>query len=278
MMLRALGYRVGMALVIVLGVWGGYALIIRLAYGAFPALTKMFSSLRVFSVLGFNMLPMPGIHPWNLVALVLLVGMAISLFALLMRSATPRHAMVLLIALQGWGSYSIIRAAATTGTSSALWYMSLSSWGYSATHCSKSPSGTSWPGFPPPCSRSFCWLLLSSRLQRGTNTGAGFRASHQDPQRHRATSHNWNAEFIQSHSRPGERSWWCARTITRPLPRTIAHGFGVQPQVQEMFWRSDYERWREFPVTNRQAKVLWICARAAPVTNLCATSCRNSMR
>ena len=27
------------------------------------------------------------------------------------------------------------------------------------------------------------------------------------------------------------------------------------PSVQEMFWRSDYERWREFPVTNRQAKV-----------------------
>ena len=160
MMLRALGYRVGMALVIVLGVWGGYALIIRLAYGAFPALTKMFSSLRVFSVLGFNMLPMPGIHPWNLVALVLLVGMAISLFALLMRSATPRHAMVLLIALQGMGQLFYYQGRSHNwNLVSALVYVFVLV-GIFCDSLLQIAQRDKLAGFPPPCSCSFCWLLL----------------------------------------------------------------------------------------------------------------------
>ncbi len=60
---------IGLSSIILISVL--YVIIIKVFYGAFPDLLKMFSTIKTFAQLGFGLLPMPSaIHPWMLIALV----------------------------------------------------------------------------------------------------------------------------------------------------------------------------------------------------------------
>ena len=73
----------GIAILILTIIFAAYSFIIYCHYGAFPDLTKLFSTILVFSGLGFYMLPMQIIHPWIIFAIWILIGLALSISAYL---------------------------------------------------------------------------------------------------------------------------------------------------------------------------------------------------
>ncbi len=83
-----------------------YSLFIRIAYGSFPDLLKIFSTIKVFSIVGAGMLPTPtSFHPWMLVAFVYLIGIAISVYHIMNRSITPRIAIIFLLTTVGVAAF-----------------------------------------------------------------------------------------------------------------------------------------------------------------------------
>jgi len=57
-----------------------YELIIKLVYGQYPDLIRMFSTIQVFSSIGFGMLPMPKtFHPYMIIVAIYLFGLLISI-------------------------------------------------------------------------------------------------------------------------------------------------------------------------------------------------------
>ena len=79
-----------------------FELTIKLFYGAFPDLSKLFSTINVFSFIGLNMLPMPNtFHPYMLVVLIFLVGLLISINNILTNTITKKSAFMFLVTSLG---------------------------------------------------------------------------------------------------------------------------------------------------------------------------------
>jgi hypothetical protein len=91
----------GVAVLIV--VFYSYKLLVYAFYGSFSDLGLLWKTMYVFSAVGFNMLPMKLVHPWNLVALILILGFLYSIVKLSKREVTPKSSIVLLISLIGLG-------------------------------------------------------------------------------------------------------------------------------------------------------------------------------
>lgn len=81
-----------------------FALTIRLGFGNWPDLMLLFRAMQVFGELGFNMLPMAFVHPWNLVALILLLGYLYSIVARF-KGVTGKSAIVFLLTITALGFF-----------------------------------------------------------------------------------------------------------------------------------------------------------------------------
>jgi len=80
-----------------------YKVLIRAIYGAWPDLGLLGSTMSVFSSVGFGLMPMDTIHPWNVVALILIIGFTYAIAQWHNRQSTPRASMVMLLSLVGVG-------------------------------------------------------------------------------------------------------------------------------------------------------------------------------
>ncbi len=85
--------------------FGMFALIMYLAYGAWPDYGLLFRTAAVFGKIGFYTLPMQACHPWILVVLVLCIGLAYSLAAFYRRRVTPLSAAIFLLSILGFGLF-----------------------------------------------------------------------------------------------------------------------------------------------------------------------------
>jgi hypothetical protein len=74
--------RIGVALFSAIFVGWLFKEAVRITYGVEPKLELLFSTIGQFANLGYFMLPMPPVHPWNGVILIYMVGLAYSIFAL----------------------------------------------------------------------------------------------------------------------------------------------------------------------------------------------------
>ncbi len=93
---------IGMVLTIAL-----YMLSIKLIYGNYPDFKMLFSAINVFSMIGFNMLPLTtSLHPWMLVALIYVVGLAYSAWHFIEKRYTYKSCMVFLITVIGIACFS----------------------------------------------------------------------------------------------------------------------------------------------------------------------------
>lgn len=81
-----------------------YAAVIRTVYGSWPDLALLFRTMRVFGELGFNMLPMRLVHPWNLIALILVIGYLYSV-SVRRGEVTVRSLMVFMLTVVGLGFF-----------------------------------------------------------------------------------------------------------------------------------------------------------------------------
>ncbi len=82
-----------------------YWVIVRMSYGVGPNLTRIADLYKLFYQYGYYMLPMRLVQCWNLVALVLLSGLALSADALGRRSEDLRARSVFLLAVLGCGLF-----------------------------------------------------------------------------------------------------------------------------------------------------------------------------
>ncbi len=84
-----------------------YMLCIKLFYSRFPDFRILFSTINVFSNIGFGMLPLTTHpHPWMVVAFIYIVGLAYSAFHFIERKYTYRSNMVFLITVTGIACFS----------------------------------------------------------------------------------------------------------------------------------------------------------------------------
>jgi len=80
-----------------------YKLLIFAIYGSAPDLSLLFTTMAVFSKVGFALLPMALVHPWNLVVLILISGFAYALMLWYKKAITPKSSLVFLLSLIGVG-------------------------------------------------------------------------------------------------------------------------------------------------------------------------------
>ncbi len=83
-----------------------FAIFIRLFYAAWPDLSLLFSTMSYFGRFGVGTLPMSLIHPWNLSAIVILVGIMYAVSAWYQRKVTPRSALLLFLSLIAVGYFT----------------------------------------------------------------------------------------------------------------------------------------------------------------------------
>ena len=94
-----------------------YILTIKITFGRSPNFLALFATMKTFSVLGFNMLPMPSsFHPWMLIAITYMVGLLLSLKNIFSRTVTDRSAIIFLLTVTGVGSFSYYVGRSHNGT------------------------------------------------------------------------------------------------------------------------------------------------------------------
>jgi hypothetical protein len=86
-------------------VFYAYKLFIYLVYGAWPDFSLLFGTIFVFGKIGFFMLPMSPVHPWNLLAIILILGFTYSIVKWYKKAITTKSSMVLLISLIALGYF-----------------------------------------------------------------------------------------------------------------------------------------------------------------------------
>lgn len=84
---------------------GMFSLYMFLRYGHLPMYGIFFDVSKAFYVYGYGMLPMPLIHPWNLVAILYLIGMTVSLINLLKGDKSLKTSMLFNLTVLGTGIF-----------------------------------------------------------------------------------------------------------------------------------------------------------------------------
>jgi Concanavalin A-like lectin/glucanases superfamily len=86
-------------------VFYSYKLIIWAYYGVWPDLGLLWNTIFVFGKVGFGLLPMDVVHPWNVAALILIVGFMYAIAQLHKKAVTPKATIILLLSLIGVGYF-----------------------------------------------------------------------------------------------------------------------------------------------------------------------------
>lgn len=102
--LKSIGKHIFVAFLSLAVVILSYYLYAYARYGATPSFN--FEYQKMFYTLGYNMLPMPKIHPWNLIAIAYLLGLSYCARALLLKNASARVKIVFLVSILGIGIFS----------------------------------------------------------------------------------------------------------------------------------------------------------------------------
>ncbi len=75
-------------------------------YGQVPDYGLFFLYQDIFYIYGYFMLPMPLVHPWNLVISIYVIGIVYSIDALFQREESPRALMIFFLSILGTGLFS----------------------------------------------------------------------------------------------------------------------------------------------------------------------------
>ncbi len=82
-----------------------YKLIISAIYGSSPDLASLFSTIAVFSKVGAGLLPMSLVHPWNIMMVIVMLGMTYAISKWFRKEITPKAAMVFLLSVLSVGFF-----------------------------------------------------------------------------------------------------------------------------------------------------------------------------
>ncbi len=95
----------GAGFAILIGAFYLYKLLILAAYGVAPDFSLLFSTIAVFAKVGSSLLPMTLVHPWNMVALVIMLGMTYAISKWYKKEITPKASMVFLLSVLSVGFF-----------------------------------------------------------------------------------------------------------------------------------------------------------------------------
>ncbi|NTW31468.1 MAG: LamG domain-containing protein, partial [Bacteroidetes bacterium] len=83
-----------------------YFILIKIFYGNYPQLSEMFTTIRIFSFIGFGMLPMPlTFHPWQLIILIYVTGFLYSVQNIITKKINAHTAVIFLLTILGIGYF-----------------------------------------------------------------------------------------------------------------------------------------------------------------------------
>lgn len=102
-----------------------FCVFIYLRSGQIPDIIGFFSYQIYFYGYGFFMLPMKLIHPWNIVALIYIVGLVISFLGLVNKSRTFISRIIFLLSVLGTGLFSYYQGRSHDHVLSLVWYPAL---------------------------------------------------------------------------------------------------------------------------------------------------------
>lgn len=94
------------AFIILATVIGLYYITDFVRYGAFPDFAKYIRYPQFFYEKGFFCLPMPLVHPWNIVALIYLIGLTTSIKNLILKQDSPETKLIFFLSILGAGIFS----------------------------------------------------------------------------------------------------------------------------------------------------------------------------
>lgn len=97
----------------------------KLRYGSFPAFAKFFTYQSYFYKDGAFMLPMTLIHPWVIVILVYISGLALGVRSILAKAITPKTNIVLFLSILGVGVFSYYQGRSHDYNLVGVWYPAL---------------------------------------------------------------------------------------------------------------------------------------------------------
>ncbi|HEY6837642.1 MAG TPA: hypothetical protein VI389_02750, partial [Geobacteraceae bacterium] len=242
-----------------IAVLSSYALAIRVAYGSFPELFKMFRTFRVFSELGFNMLPMPLIHPWNLIALVFILGLASFLVAVIGRTLTPRHALILLVTIHGIGAFMYYQGRSHNWTLLGATTYAFILMAFFAESLRSAARDEGWYFLPWAL---IVFVLAGSVCQLTYAAPAISALVTEDANKVGSSGENMtiadNARFIRAHTQENEKVLILSRNYHQAYYYGFSHTVAaINPGLLDLFWREDYNRIVRFLASNKDVKIFF---------------------
>jgi len=255
----ALGEVVALSLGTLSGVFCGYVLLIRLFYGMMPDLALLFSSMKAFSALGMNMLPMPLCHPWNLVVLTFAGGLLATLPMLWNGTQDERSGRLFLLTLLGVGAFSYYQGRSHNWNLLPILFYVLPLWGIFADWLLARVGearrllfplavlvlvlGTALPQL------AYAWRPLMNLIEESEDKAANLVVERQIES---------GAEFIRNRTLPGEK----VLLYTEPARQALYHGLAQRgsafnPDYMTLVWREDYRRFLTFLYNNTTVKIYY---------------------
>jgi len=98
-----------------------YKLLIYAFYASAPDMGVLWDTIFIFGKLGFGLLPMALVHPWNLIVLVLIFGFLFSIVKWYKKENNPKASVVFLLSILGVGIFFYFQGR------SHNWYLATSS-------------------------------------------------------------------------------------------------------------------------------------------------------
>lgn len=99
-----------------------YSLYIYIRAGSFPNFLLFFQYQKYFFGYGFFMLPMPFIHPWNMIILVYIAGLMFSLYAIFRKDNSIKTIMIFMFSVLGLGLFSYYQGRSHNFVLPYAWY------------------------------------------------------------------------------------------------------------------------------------------------------------
>ena len=237
----------------------GYTGLMRLLYGTIPDLSLLFSTLKLYSVLGVAMMPMPLIHPWNLLALTLGGGLLATLPQLLRGEQEERSATLFLLTLLGIGTFSYYQGRSHNWNLLLIEIYAIALWGIFCDRLLNRVEGSRWLYAP----LAVLVFILATSLPQLVYASPKL-AKLIDDSDNRLTDlpiqekMERNAAFIERGTVPGEKVEIFSGDFLPGLYHAMAQrGAAFNPSYIDLAWRDDFDRFLIFLRNNSSVKIYY---------------------
>ena len=85
--------------------FGVYKVVIFACYGTWPDLGLLFTFISHIGALGFNLLPMVLVHPWNVIVLIIILGFTYAITSWYKKEITPKASIIFLVSVISLGTF-----------------------------------------------------------------------------------------------------------------------------------------------------------------------------